>query len=160
MKPRVYLETTIPSYLTAWPSGELLRAADQRVTHEWWETRFRYELFISELVLQECRSGDEDAARQRLEAIAEIPRLDQDDAMIVLADSLVLNVGLPPKASSDAMHIAIAAVSGVDYLVTWNCRHIANVVLRSRIERVCRAEGFAPPIICTPRDLLEGVVDG
>lgn len=159
MKLRVYIETTIPSYLTAWPSRDLIRAAEQHQTALWWSRRAEYELFGSELLLEECRAGDSVAAAARLAAIESLPLLELGPDVAELADALVRDVPLPPNAVADALHIALAAVHGVELLVTWNCRHIANPVLRPRVESVCRMAGYEPPIICTPSELLGGGVD-
>lgn len=152
-KAKVYLETTIPSYLTAWPSRDLLRAAQQQMTREWWDRRDDFDLFISPLVLVECQAGDPTAAADRLLAIAGIPLLDQTDEVTELAEELTRTVPIPARAAADAVHIATAAVHGMQYLLTWNCTHIANVVLRPRIEAACRAIGCEPPLICTPPEL-------
>lgn len=153
MKPRVYVETTIPSYLTAWPSRDLLRAAQQQMTQEWWDRRGAFELFVSPLVLVECQAGDPTAAAERLAAIDGLPLLDQTGEVASLADELTRAVPIPPRAAADAVHIATAAVHGMHYLLTWNCTHIANAVLRPRIEAVCRAARCEPPVICTPQEL-------
>jgi len=158
MKPRVYVETTIPSYLTGWPSQNLIRAAEQRQTALWWARRAQYELVGSELLLEECGAGDPEAAAARLAVVAGLPVLEQGPDAAALADALVRGVPLP-NAVADATHIALAAVHGIDLLVTWNCRHIANPVLRPRVEAVCRAAGYEPPVICTPGELLGGVDD-
>lgn len=155
MKPRVYLETTIPSYLTAWPSRDLVRAAHQQLTREWWDQRRpRFELFISQVVLGECQAGDPAAAAGRLVVLQDLPLLEQTEEATRLAQALVEQVPLPDRATVDALHIAIAAVHGMDYLLTWNCTHIANATLRDPIESVCRAGGYEPPAICTPEELL------
>jgi hypothetical protein len=157
MKPRVYLETTIPSYLAAWPSRDLIMAARQQITREWWDARRDdFELFSSELVVDEASAGDSDAATRRLEALANIAILDSTSDAGVLADKLLNEIPLPPKAAADSLHIAIAATSGMEYLLTWNCTHIANAEFRDSIERICRESGFEPPIICTPEELLKG----
>lgn len=157
----MYVETTIPSYLTAWPSRDLIRAAHQQITREWWVRRKGFDLHSSRLVVQECQAGDPQAAADRLAALAGIPLLEQSAAAGELAAVLLRDVPLPEKAASDALHIATAAVHGMQYLLTWNCTHIANVVLRPPIEAVCRAAGFEPPLICTPEELsVEGVDDG
>jgi hypothetical protein len=153
MKPTVYVETTIPSYLTAWPSRDLVRAAHQQITREWWARREGFELYASRLVVQECQGGDSQAAADRLAALAGIPLLEQETAVAELAEALLRDVPLPAKAAADALHIATAAAHGMHYLLTWNCTHIANVALRPRIEAVCRAAGFEPPLICTPEEL-------
>jgi hypothetical protein len=156
MRPRVYLETTIPSYLTAWPSRDLVRAAHQQITQEWWALRGNYELYASRLVVRECQAGDPQAAADRLAAMTGIPLLEQTAEAASLAEALLRDVPLPEKAASDALHIATAAVHGMDYLLTWNCTHIANVTFRPQIEAVCRAAGYEPPLICTPEELSGG----
>lgn len=159
MKPRVYVETTIPSYLTAWPSRDLVRAAHQQVTREWWARRETFQLHVSRLVVEECRGGDAQAAADRMAVLAGIPLLEQTDEATALAAALVRDVPLPERATADALHIAIAAANGMDYLLTWNCKHIANVTLRSRIEAACRAAGYEPPLICTPDELTDEGTD-
>ena len=153
MGNRIYLETTIPSYLTAWPSRDLVRAAHQQITREWWNRRHEYELFVSQLVIRECRAGDSEAASARLEVLEGLPLLEQSEDIEALAGELVRKVPLPERATADALHIATAAMHGMHYLLTWNCKHIANATLRGRIESVCRAAGFEPPTICTPEEL-------
>ncbi len=156
MKPKVYLETTIPSYLTARPSRDLVIAARQEVTREWWESgREEFDLFVSQYVLDEAALGDPDATRRRMEALAGIPLLRATDDAFALADELLTGVPLPEKASTDSIHIAIAAIHRMDYLLTWNCAHIANAKFRVPIEAACRSFGFEPPIICTPDELLK-----
>src|SRR5947209_8696857 len=155
MKPRVYLETTIPSYLTAWPSRDLVRAAHQQITREWWQQRRdKFELFIAQVVVRECQAGDPDAAAQRLEVLRDLPLLEQTEEVTALAQALLEQVPLPERAAVDALHIAVATVHGMNYLLTWNCTHIANAALRGQIESVCRAAGYEPPAICTPEELL------
>jgi hypothetical protein len=156
MKPRVYLETTIPSYLTAWASRDVVMAGHQHSTHEWWETRRQnFLLFVSQFVIDEASHGDPDAARRRLEVLADVPLLDPGMDAFALADGLMKRVPLPANAAVDSLHIAIATVNGMDYLLTWNCTHIANATLRSHIELVCRDFGYEPPVICTPDELLK-----
>ena len=156
MKANVYIETTVPSYLTAWPSRDLVTAAHQQITHHWWETRRQdFNLFISQSVLDEAASGDPGAARRRLEILKDIPLLEITDEVGAFAQELLESVPLPSKAAADALHIAVALVNGMDYLLTWNCKHIANATLRTNIEAVCRGKGYAPTIICTPEELLE-----
>jgi len=156
MKASVYIETTIPSYLTAWRSPELVMAANQEATRSWWETaRSRYDIFISDIVIQESGGGDPEAAERRLAVIAGLPELDVSGAVEQLAGRLLAGTAVPENAKTDALHIAVAAVHGMDYLLTWNCKHIANAAIRSKIETVCRASGYEPPIICTPLELME-----
>jgi hypothetical protein len=155
MKSRVYLETTIPSYLTARPSRDIVRAAEQEVTRTWWNTRNAFELYVSELVVDEVSAGDPHAASQRLEALAGVQLLGMTREAEVLGAELIRQAALPQRAAIDALHIALAAVHGMNYLLTWNCKHIANATMRCKIEEVCRATGVEPPIICTPMELLE-----
>jgi hypothetical protein len=156
MKPKVYRETTIPSYLMARPSRDLITAAHQQITREWWETRRQdFDLFISQMVIDEASAGDQEAAARRLEILATLPLLDPGDEAAELAQALIEHIPLPESAAADALHIAIAVVNGMDYLLTWNCTHIANAALRGKIEAVCRRQGFEVPIICTPEELLE-----
>ena len=156
MKLRAYVETTIPSYLTAWPRRDLIRAAEQKQTALWRARRAEYELVGSELLLEECGAGDAEAAAAQLAAVSELPLLEQGSDVASLAETLVRDVPLPPNAVADATHIALAAVHGIELLVTWNCRHIANPVLRPRVDAICRAAGYEPPSICTPAELLGG----
>ena len=155
MKSRVYIETSIPSYLTAKRSRDLIAIANQELTQEWWETRKDdFYLVISEFVLLEASAGDPIAASNRLASIAGIPELNITDEVGVLARILIEQVPIPQKAQLDAFHIAVVAVHGIDYLLTWNCTHINNAELRQRIEALCRSQGYEPPIICTPQELL------
>ena len=155
MKRKVYIETTIVSYLTALPTRDLFRAAHQQITAEWWRGRERFDLFVSEAVLQEAGAGDPDAAARRLGVLQGIPVLAVTAEVGELAHRLVDGGAVPAKAAVDAVHIAVAAVNGMDFLLTWNCAHIANAATRGRIEQVCRAAAAAPPVICTPEELPE-----
>ena len=156
MKTKIYLETTIPSYLAAWPSRDLVTAAHQQITHHWWRSRRQdFTLFISQSVLDEAASGDPEAARRRLEVLEGLPLLDITNEAAEFAQTLLELMQLPPKAAPDALHIAVAVVNGMDYLLTWNCTHLANAALRSKIETACRNSGYEPVIICTPEELAE-----
>jgi predicted nucleic acid-binding protein len=155
MQPTVYLETTIVSYLTARPSRDLVTAAHQQITQEWWARRHAdFELFISQFVIQEASMGDVEMAQKRLEELRAIPLLEVNQYAEDLARDLVANGALPGKAAVDALHIAVATVHGMDYLLTWNCKHIANAEIQSKVAAVCRDRGFEPPVICTPEELL------
>ena len=156
MAPSVYVETSVVSYLTARTARDVVVAAYQEITREWWRTaQDKFVLFVSELVVAEAGIGDPDAARARLDIIERIPRLRATAAATELVQNLLDFGVVPREAGDDAAHIAIAVENGIDYLVTWNFRHIANVAMRSRIEDVCRRSGYAPPVICTPNELLE-----
>jgi predicted nucleic acid-binding protein len=155
-RPAVYLETTVIGYATSRPSGDVVVAARQQVTREWFARRApAYELFVSQLVATEASGGDEEAARERAVFLRRIPLLAITDAAGELAAQLVADGAVPKTAAEDALHIAVAAVHGVDYLVTWNCRHIANATMRQAIERTCRDAGYEPPVICTPEELMD-----
>ncbi len=156
MKPRVYIETTVISYLTAWGSPHLMLAAQQETTRLWWgEQRDHYDLFISEVVLLEASAGDPSAAKFRLDALRGIPELEITDDIRDLAQSILKGSNLPEKAKLDALHIAIATMNGMDYLLTWNCRHIANATLQRTMRETCAALGLMLPVICTPTELVE-----
>ena len=151
----VYIETSIISYLTARVSRDLIVAGHQQMTEEWWSVqRNRFELWASELVVEEASAGDASAAAERLKVLNTIEMLDITEEAGFLATALIERGSLPAKASADALHIAIAAVHNVDYLLTWNCKHIANADIRPVIESVCRNMGFIPPILCTPEELM------
>jgi predicted nucleic acid-binding protein len=153
MGPTVYIETSIISYLTGRPTSDVVQAAHQRITRQWWKGRTQFDLCVSEFVLWEASHGDPTAARRRARALSGLPVLALTNEATVLAAALARESGLPRKAVVDAFHIAVATVHGADYLLTWNCRHIANAAMRGTIERVCRSEGFVPPVICTPEEL-------
>ena len=155
MKARIYIETTIVSYLTAKPSRDLIIAAHQQITQEWWETRqHAFDLFISELVIREARAGDVEAARKRLDALTDIPLLELNEEALYLAKELVQKGPIPDKSKEDAIHISLATVHGMDYLLTWNCRHIANAEMRKDVASVCMAMGYEVPVISTPEELM------
>ncbi len=154
MVDRVYIETTIVSYLTARRSRDLVVAGHQQITHEWWDkSRADYELCTSQLVLQEAGVGDPQAAQERLAMLKAMTLIDTEEDAIILAEELLRLRSLPEKAADDALHIAIAAQQKIPYLLTWNCRHMANATMRSSIETVCASKGFRMPIICTPEQL-------
>jgi hypothetical protein len=152
--PRLYIETTIPSYLVARPSSLIHVAAKHDTTKLWWRTRRQfYELFISDIVLQEVRGGDPEMAAAREASLATLSQLEQSPVADALALQLIdMNI-IPEKAAGDAAHIAIAAVHGMDFLLTWNCKHINNAMLKRRIEATCSDLGFRCPVICTPDEL-------
>ena len=156
MKSTVYIETSVLSYLTARQNNDLRAMANKSITEEWWETRRDlYQLVVSELVLLEAGRGNEEAAQRRLDAASEIPLLEVTPEVKSLALALMENHARPEKAEADAYHVAIAAVNGIEYLLTWNCTHIANAHTRPKIEATCRSLGYEPPVICTPSELME-----
>jgi len=155
MQPKVYLETTVLSYLTGRPSRDLVTAAHQQLTRDWWEERASFDLYVSQVVVQEAAGGDSGAASARLQVLEGIEVLEVTSEARDLAEQLLSGGAVPEKAAVDAMHISIAVVNGMDYLVTWNCAHIGNATMRHTIEGVCRAAGYDPPVICTPEELME-----
>jgi len=156
MKTKVYIVTTIISYLTAWPSRDIVIAGHQQITRQWWDAAdARFDLVASQLVIDEASGGNKNASQARIAALAHVVLLDATDEALLLAQQLVQSGAIPEKAAEDAAHIAIAVTNGVEYLVTWNCRHIANAVMRPKIEAICLASGYEPTIICTPEELME-----
>ncbi|MBE3123339.1 MAG: type II toxin-antitoxin system VapC family toxin [Planctomycetes bacterium] len=155
MKPRVYLETTIVSYLTARPSRDLILAAHQEVTREWWHgQREQFGLYVSQFVLDEAGDGDATAAAERLKLLKGLPLLPLTDEVRDVATGLLDAGVLPPKAQADGVHIAVATVHEMDVLLTWNCRHLANGVILGNVGRHLRSRGYEVPIICTPEELM------
>jgi predicted nucleic acid-binding protein len=155
-KPRVYLETTVVSYAAALPSRDLVAAAHQQITREWMrEHRGSYDVFVSQLVVREGLAGDKEAVERRVAILRGIESLALTDEAADLARALVDRGAIPKRSVEDALHIAVAAVHGMDYLLTWNCRNIANATMRTRIDAVCRSGGYEPPVICTPEELID-----
>jgi hypothetical protein len=152
----LYVETTIVSYLASRPSRDVVVAGHQQVTHRWWEVRRPdFDLVVSQVVLDEIRAGDPEAAARRLDIVAGLPLLDVTPEVAEFAAQLIERVPLPAQAAADAAHMAVAACHGVDFLLTWNVAHIANAILRRRVEDICRAAGYDAPILCTPDELME-----
>lgn len=155
MKPTVYIETSIISYLAARPSRDLMVAANQQATEEWWRTRREeFNLVVSTAVVDEIAQGDPAAAERRLHLVRGVSILRPSDADAALARRLVTGLRLPQRGAVDALHIAVAAMNDVRYLLTWNCTHIANAALRPGIESACREAGLTAPLICTPPQLM------
>lgn len=154
-KPRVYVETSVISYLTARLGRDLVTVARQELTKEWWDQRAAFDLFISEFVLIEAGAGDPEAALLRLNTLADLPQVALTTEARELARSLVEPGPIPRVAALDAFHIAAAVSGSADYLLTWNFKHLANAVLRKRIDAVCLAQGYEPPVICTSEELME-----
>jgi predicted nucleic acid-binding protein len=156
--PSAYIETSVISYLTERRNQrDLIVAAHQELTREWWENRRQeFTLYASAVVIEEARLGDEVFARARMALIEQLRLADVTPAARELAARLLLEAGLPAKANADALHIAVSAVNGIDYLLTWNCTHLANAFMIPRVNRICRTAGFEPPYICTPEELMVG----
>ena len=156
MLKKVYVETTVVSYLTARPSRQEQMRLDQEATKQWWAGCRDYcDLYASLLVVQEAGDGDPKAAAERLAVLRDFTILRPDDRMRKLARRFVKEGAIPPTEREDALHVAIAAASGMDYLLAWNLRHIKNLAQQAEIERICRKSGVEPPVIHTPRELEE-----
>ncbi len=155
MLPRLYLETTILGYLGSPPSRDLITAANQKLTRQWWRHRRRdFALFVSEAVLREARAGDPQYSAKRLEYTKGMPLLATTQEVTELAQALLRRGPLPPRAATDAVHVAVATVHAVDYLLTWNCKHIANAEMQRQVRAICEGRGYRLPVICTPAELM------
>jgi predicted nucleic acid-binding protein len=151
----VYIETSIIGYLTARPSNNLILMANLAATREWWDTRrTQFTLYISQVVLDEVARGDAEIATRRLEILGNFPLLAVSEAVQNLAAQFLAKSNLPPKAADDALHIAAATVYGLDYLLTWNCRHIANAQIQKKLSQISVDAGYELPTICTPYELM------
>jgi len=151
----VYIETTIVSYLTAWPSRDIIRSAQQQITRDWWDHhRSSFRLYTSQIVRLEAEAGDVKAAADRMKILSRLPLLDITETSLSIARALIRAAALPAAARRDAEHVGVAAAHGMDYLLTWNCRHLANVAQRDKIEEVCADFDFRAPKICTPEELF------
>jgi len=155
MSETVYIETSILGYLTARSTRNLILAANIEVTKEWWELRrSAFTLYVSQVVLDEVARGDAEIALKRLEILYGVPLVDLNQAVRSLAAQFLARSNLPSKASDDAVHIAAATVHGLDYLLTWNCKHIANAQIQKKLEEISLDFGYQLPVICTPYELL------
>jgi len=150
-----YIETTIPSLYTGRPAQRLVEAARQNLTRIWWDQyRHEFDLFCSQTVLDECSEGDSEMASKRVEILAGIPLLELTDDVIPIAQMLLAKQIIPEKAADDAIHIAVSSVHRIDYLVTWNCKHLANPRNWRWISDCVAGFGFRATVICTPEDLI------
>lgn len=155
MKLKVYIETTIPSFLTARPSRDLVHVAHQQVTREWWERRRdAFDLYTSQAVLNEAGRGNPEAAQRRIRLTEGLTLLPIEDAATKLAQDILGGNVMPRKAAVDALHVAIATVHRLDVLLTWNCRHLANAEIIGGLRDIVRRKGLELPIICTPEELM------
>jgi predicted nucleic acid-binding protein len=155
MSETVYIETSIVGYLTARSTKSLIIAANAETTRDWWESRrSAFTLYISQVVLDEVMLGDAEMAEKRLEVLQGFPLLELSDAVQDLAAQFLSRSNLPPKAAADAVHIATATVHGMDYLLTWNCKHIANAQIQKKLAEICLDFEYELPTICTPYELM------
>ena len=156
MNKSVYIESSVISYLTARPSRDLVIAGHQAVTAEWWnERRLQYDIYVSPLVVEEISAGDASAADERLWAIADIPNVTIAAEAESLAIALLASNAVPANSVRDALHIAIAATQGIDYLITWNFRHINNASTRTMVVNVVSNSGLTCPVLCSPEELMD-----
>lgn len=156
-RPTVYVETSVISYLAANASGDLVTRAHQKITRQWWSRTSRWNLVVSGTVMREALRGNHSTALKRMELLIGLSVLLIDPEARRVTEELLRRGIFPPKARADAEHVAVAAVNGIDFLVTWNLKHIANAIIRRRAEAICRLCGYEPPVICTPGELLEEV---
>ncbi len=155
MSETVYIETSILGYLTARSTKDLILAANIEITRDWWESRRNaFILYTSEAVLDEVAQGDAEIAAQRLEILRDFPLLALNQAVQDLAEQFLARSSLPPKAKVDAIHIAAATIHGMDYLLTWNCKHIANAQIQGKLAEISLDFGYVLPVLCTPNELM------
>ncbi len=150
----VYVESSVISYITARPSRDVVVSARQTLSIEWWESkRSEYEVYISELVIEEIASGDPNAAQKRLDVVKDITSLEITLEAKELAGLLLSGGAIPENNPEDALHIGLAAAQGVDYLLTWNFKHINNASTRTKIAKIIEDQGFVCSILCSPKEL-------
>jgi predicted nucleic acid-binding protein len=155
MSETVYIETSILGYLTARSTKDLILAANIEITRDWWESRRdAFILYTSEAVLDEVAQGDAEIAAQRLEILREFPLLALNQAVQDLAEQFLARSRLPPKAKIDAIHIAAATIHGMDYLLTWNCKHIANAQIQGKLAEISLDFDYVLPVLYTPNELM------
>ncbi len=156
MKESIYLETTVVSYYTSKPSRDIIALAHQEITRQWWPMAIRrFNLFISEVVIEEAGLGDQEAAKRRLEELKDFPRLELNDKVEEIAKIYMEKLEIPEKSFRDAAHIAVASVHNIDYLATWNCAHLANGEIIKKLMKINKTFGIHTPIVCTPEELME-----
>ena len=154
--PRAYIESSVPSFYAARPSRQLALLAKQQATKDWWDAGWSgLEIVTSLETLDEIARGESEKAKERVELVADLPLLEVNEDVADIANDLVLSGIVPDKAASDAIHIAIASVHRVEFLVTWNFKHIANPFLRERIRELITKNGFQMPTMCSPEELLD-----
>ena len=155
LKQKVYVESSVISYLTARPSNDLIKRANQKITKEWWQSAAsRFDLFVSAVVMKEIAGGDRDAAKSRIAIAENLALVDLPIEAVSMARAIIEQSAMPKKAEVDAMHVAVASYARHDYLVTWNCTHIANAEIRKAIEIIARKFNVNCPVICTPQELM------
>ena len=155
-KPTAYIETTVIGHLVGRILADPIVAGRQTVTRQWWPDAVgQFRFFVSKVVADECAAGDPEAAKERLDVLDSLEFVTVSPAVDELAHKLIEKFAVPKTEPRDAVHISLAAVNGLEYLVSWNFKHIVNPTTRAAIERVCRDAGFVPPMICSPDELME-----
>lgn len=156
MKESIYLETTVVSYYTSKPSRDIIALAHQEITRQWWPMAIRrFNVFISEVVIEEARLGNQEAAKRRLEELKNFPHLELNDKVEKMAQVYMKKLEIPEKSFRDAAHLAVASVHNIDYFLTWNCAHLANGEIIKKLIQINESSGIHTPIICTPEELME-----
>jgi hypothetical protein len=155
MKEAVYIETSVVSYFTSRPSRDIIVLAHQEITRQWWPKAVqRFDVFISEVVVEEAGAGDPGAAKMRLAELKDFQHLELNEKVEKMAQIYIEQLNIPQKAIRDAVHIAVASVHNIDYLVTWNCTHLANAQIIKRLIKINKRHSVRTPIICTPEELM------
>lgn len=155
-KQKVYIETSVISYLTAKPSRNLVVAGHQQITQDWWhKARPKFDCFISQIVVEEISLGDKNAALNRLSVAKKIPDLAYNIEVENLAIQYLKLLGIPEKAKLDAFHLAYSVLYNIDFLLSWNCKHIANSLINLKIRNFNNDNSLFVPFLCTPQELLE-----
>ena len=161
MSETIYIETSILGYLTARSTDNLILAANVKVTQDWWdEHSTSLVLYASEIVADEASRGDATMANQRQNLLQSLIFLDLTDEAIALAQEFLQQSNLPPKASNDALHMALATVYGLDYLLTWNCKHMANAQIQRKLSQISLELGYILPFVCTPYEFISSKAKG
>ncbi|MGK7880829.1 MAG: type II toxin-antitoxin system VapC family toxin [Crocosphaera sp.] len=155
MNETVYIETSIFGHLTARPTNNLIVAANIKITQDWWEQyRSVFTLYVSEVVENEAAQGDMVIAAQRLNLLKSLRLLELTEEAFELSQAFLNQSNLPPKATNDALHMALATVYSLDYLLTWNCKHMANAQIQRKLAQISSELGYVLPVICTPYELM------
>ncbi|MGR3304164.1 MAG: type II toxin-antitoxin system VapC family toxin [Candidatus Scalindua sp.] len=155
MKSSVYIETSIVSYYTSRPNRDIIIAARQQQTHDWWNSQMKnFDVFISKMTLDEIADGDTTAAEKRLHVVKKFPLLDLNKAVFILSEGLILSKVMPKEYPEDALHVAVAAAHGIEFILTWNFAHINNAATKRNIEIYISNHGYECPVICTPEELM------
>jgi predicted nucleic acid-binding protein len=156
VKESIYIETTVVNYYTSKPSRDIIVLAHQEITRQWWALAIkRYNVFISQVVIEEASLGDPEIAKKRLEELKKFPNLELNEKVEQIAKIYMEKLEIPEKSFRDAAHIAVASVHNIDYLVTWNCTHLANGEIIKKLMKLNETLGVHTPIICTPEELME-----